>query len=386
MGRRVWGDGCLLAPSSSPRWFEMPRDGSLELRCACPSRPCATKMPRCGGIAQVARPRFEPGTPRSSVIHVAVRHLARSTGRSHAGAHEPRLGNSGGAGVAWDVRRALPQRKNKAPRMPPNARGLSGRSCRRRGGMAARSGFQDRPCGGHGKSCHLRLLRVNGPPVGSLLSRIRITPVGPDVEIRNTGPPGTGGDSESSWTRPDPPTICTVTPSGTRTSSEPQVSRRRLIRWASQLAAVRSRRAVPTPVIIVVSAPNCQPRPRCSSPSGVCSTRGSANRRAAGVSRTNGGSANIASSRSPRLGAAKTCSRTPENCSKDNSPPLNRWRSRLMAATRSSSSTPSRGAGTGRLLFTRAILAQIIAEYRTTVRPGLWLAPCTAPAYHAVMG
>ncbi len=52
-----------------------------------------------------------------------------------------------------------------------------------------------------------RLQRVNGPPLRSLGWCIRITPVGPDVEIRNTGPPGTGGDSDSSWTLPDPPTI-----------------------------------------------------------------------------------------------------------------------------------------------------------------------------------
>ena len=42
-------------------------------------------------------------------------------------------------------------------------------------------------------------------------------------------PPGDGRVSDSSWTRPDPPTICTATPSGTRTSMEPQVSRRRSI-------------------------------------------------------------------------------------------------------------------------------------------------------------
>ena len=73
------------------------------------------------------------------------------------------------------------------------------------------------------------LQRANGPRLRSLGWRIRITPVGPDVEIRNTGPPGTGGDSDSSRTLPDPPTICTATPSGTRTSIEPQVSRWRLI-------------------------------------------------------------------------------------------------------------------------------------------------------------
>ena len=39
----------------------------------------------------------------------------------------------------------------------------------------------------------------------------------PEVEIRKTGPPGRGGDSDSSWTRSDPPTICTATPSGTMT-------------------------------------------------------------------------------------------------------------------------------------------------------------------------
>ena len=75
-----------------------------------------------------------------------------------------------------------------------------------------------------------RLQRVSGPALRFFGWRMRITPVGPKVEIRNTGPPGTGGDSDSSWTRPDPPTICTATPSGTMTSIAPaRVSRRRLI-------------------------------------------------------------------------------------------------------------------------------------------------------------
>ena len=82
--------------------------------------------------------------------------------------------------------------------------------------------------------------RVNSPSLRSLGWRIRITPVGPDVQIRNTGPPGTGADNDSSWTRPDPPTICTATPSGTRTSIEPHVSRQRLTRCESQLEVVRS--------------------------------------------------------------------------------------------------------------------------------------------------
>ena len=134
-------------------------------------------------------------------------------------------------------------------------------------------------------SCAMVSTTHDRPAVALPGWHIRITPVGPDVEIRPiTGPPGNWRRQrltlDASW----PVDHLHGHSLGTRTSIEPQVSRWRLISSASQLAAVRSSRAAPKPVLIVVSAANCQPDPSWRPPSVACSTSGLASRREARAS------------------------------------------------------------------------------------------------------
>ena len=163
-------------------------------------------------------------------------------------------------------------------------------------------------------------------PFRSFGWRIRISPVGPDVEIRNTGPPMAGVHSDSRCTSPDPPTICTAAPSGTRTSIEPQVSRRRLISRAVQLAEVRSTLAAPKPVQMVVSVANCQPGTPAADRHLVRSRTmsGLARRREAGVTRTSRWSAAFLSLQVSVTGRGQDHLQESEKVSSDNSPTLNR--------------------------------------------------------------
>ena len=225
---------------------------------------------------------------------------------------------------------------------------------------------------------------------------MRITPAGPEVEIRSTGPPGTGADSAPRRTRPAPPAICTATPLGTRTSIEPQVSRWRSTCSVSQLAVVRSIKADPTPVLIVVSAASCHPGPSWRPPSAACRTRGLVKRRAEGVSRTNGGSACIADSRSTWPRAAKSCSRTARKHACDSSPAPYRSRSRPRAASLACSSTLSGGAADGNAFVTgrahlsigailprRTTLAHLLrqgAPCPTNTKEARIRSPCWTPA------
>jgi len=86
------------------------------------------------------------------------------------------------------------------------------------------------------------------------------------------------------------------------------------------------------------------------------------------VTRTIGGSVDIAASRSASLVAATTCSTSPEKRSRDNLWQLNRSWSRARAAARSHSSTSCRRSGTGRSLFTGPILAQRTPDHRARDR------------------